>query len=104
MRTHLGGGLTDFLKQVGPEGRVSHRSKKGPKSGRKTGSLLCFRANIPEENHLKETCLLSMGLPGSKMNTRFTKGPPDRQFLPLFPGAGQKSRQQRRMRTPGTDF
>ena len=25
-------GLTDFLKQVGPEGRVSHRSKKGPKS------------------------------------------------------------------------
>lgn len=31
-----GGGLTDFLKQVGPEGRASHRSKKGPKSGRKT--------------------------------------------------------------------
>ena len=69
---------------------MSHRSKKGPKSGRKTGSLLCFRANILEENHLKETCLLPMGLPGSKMNTRFTKGPPDRQFLPLFPGAGQK--------------
>lgn len=42
-------GLTDFLKQVGPEGRVNHRSKKGPKSGRKTGSLLYFRANILEE-------------------------------------------------------
>lgn len=59
-------GLIDFLKQVGPEGRVSHRSKKGPKSGRKTGSLLYFRANILEENHVKETCLLSKGAAGEQ--------------------------------------